>query len=125
MTKPVLHYWPQALSLMALPQNAPHTVKQLGELVDEMWFLAGDQSADMNWYSKRVLLAGVYTSTGITDSIELFMVSDKSENYENTNRFLDRRLQDVGTLGRSFSNFSQLLQFQASQISSVIGSKLK
>jgi ubiquinone biosynthesis protein COQ9 len=64
MTKPILHYWPQALSLMTMPQNAPTTLQQLSELVDEMWFLAGDRSTGMNWYSKRALLAGVYTSTG-------------------------------------------------------------
>jgi ubiquinone biosynthesis protein COQ9 len=50
---------------MALPQNAPNTVKQLAELVDEIWYLAGDHSVDLNWYSKRFLLAGIYTSTGI------------------------------------------------------------
>lgn len=65
LTRPILQYWPQALRLMALPQNAPNTVKQLAELVDEIWYLAGDQSVDLNWYSKRFLLAGIYTSTGI------------------------------------------------------------
>lgn len=64
MTKPFIQHWPQAVSLMVLPQNSMNTFEQLGELVDEMWFLAGDNSLDLNWYSKRMLLAGVYTSTG-------------------------------------------------------------
>jgi ubiquinone biosynthesis protein COQ9 len=126
MTKPVIHYWPQALRLMALPQNAPTTVQQLGQLVDEMWFLAGDTSTDLNWYSKRILLAGVYTSTGIAQTnLELFMTTDPSEGYKNTEMFLDRRLRDVGTAGRTFSNISQLLQFQTSQVCSIVKSRMK
>jgi ubiquinone biosynthesis protein COQ9 len=87
MTKPFIQKWPQAVSLMAHPSNAKNTLDQLKSMCDEMWFLAGDTSTDYNWYTKRILLAGVYTST------ELFMTQDQSENYKATFEFLDRRLQ--------------------------------
>jgi ubiquinone biosynthesis protein COQ9 len=76
---------------MAMPQNMPNTMQQLGELVDEMWFLAGDKSTDLNWYTKRMLLSGVYTST------EMFMTQDQSEGYKATFEFLDRRLKGKGS----------------------------
>ena len=43
----------------------------------------------MNWYSKRLTLAAVYKTT------ELFMITDKSENFEETWKFLDRRFADL------------------------------
>ena len=48
----------------------------------------------LNWYSKRALLAGVYVST------ELFMLSDRSLDYISTWDFLDRRLNDVYQIGK-------------------------
>ena len=35
-------------------------------MVDDIWYWAGDRSTDFNWYTKRALLAGIYTSTGPT-----------------------------------------------------------
>jgi ubiquinone biosynthesis protein COQ9 len=58
MLEPYIHHWPQALALLALPQHAPTSMKNLAELMDEMWFLAGDRSVDFNWYTKRFLLTG-------------------------------------------------------------------
>jgi ubiquinone biosynthesis protein COQ9 len=49
----------------------------------------------MNWYSKRLTLAGIYKST------ELFMIQDKSENFRDTYQFLDNRFDDL-------ANFSQM-----------------
>ncbi|KAJ3181980.1 Ubiquinone biosynthesis protein coq9, mitochondrial [Geranomyces variabilis] len=105
LTAPYIARWPDALGIMAQPPNAPMSLRNLGELVDEMWYLAGDRSADLNWYSKRTLLAGVYTST------ELYMTQDKSPDFQETWKFLDRRLQDVGTLGRTTAEVTNYLQF--------------
>ncbi|KAJ2993146.1 Ubiquinone biosynthesis protein coq9, mitochondrial [Globomyces sp. JEL0801] len=92
MTSPYIDKWPQALSLMGLPQNAPNTVKQLAELVDEIWFLAGDQSID-------------------------------STDFQDTFAFLDRRLGDVGTIGRGISEVSNMLTYGTSQVTSILKSK--
>jgi len=49
----------------------------------------------MNWYTKRLTLAGIYKST------ELFMIQDKSENFRDTYQFLDNRFNDL-------ANFNQM-----------------
>lgn len=102
---------------MVLPQNSHSTFVQLGELVDEIWYLAGDRSLDFNWYSKRGLLAGVYTST------EMFMALDSSPDFQNTFKFLDRRLADVGVVGKTVGEASAMLDYGFKTISSVIASK--
>ncbi|KAJ3334519.1 Ubiquinone biosynthesis protein coq9, mitochondrial, partial [Kappamyces sp. JEL0680] len=98
---------------MALPSNVPQSITKLGQLVDDIWHLAGDRSVDLNWYSKRALLASVYTST------ELFMTTDTSPDYANTMKFLDRRIADIGVIGKGFSDFSSMVAFGSSQMWSV------
>ncbi|KAI8906325.1 COQ9-domain-containing protein [Gorgonomyces haynaldii] len=114
MTQPFVHQWPDAARMMLLPQNAPHTVEQLQRLVDEMWFLAGDTS--LNWYSKRMLLAGVYTST------EMYMTTDSSPGFEETKKFLDRRLMDVGTVGKTIGNATSAAGYLAGTLSGLFKS---
>lgn len=66
------------------------------------------RNLQMNWYSKRTLLAGVYTST------ELYMTQDKSQDFQETWKFLDRRLQDVAFVGRTVSEVSIRLEVKHS-----------
>lgn len=54
----------KALGIMSLGENIPASVSELAKLSDEMWFLAGYDSHDMDWYTKRAMLSGVYASTG-------------------------------------------------------------
>jgi ubiquinone biosynthesis protein COQ9 len=133
LTSPILKQWPQvfgvmnnpkAVRLMTMPENLPTTLKQLNELVDDIWFLAGDVSVDLNWYSKRLLLAGVYTTTGYLGILilELFMTTDSSPDFVNTWNFLSRRIDNVGTLGRSVSEASTLISFGSSQAYSIFRS---
>jgi len=79
----------QALSFLALPQNAPLGVKCLYRTVDAIWYAAGDKATDFSFYTKRALLAGVYAST------VLYWLNDKSEGFAETWAFLDRRIADV------------------------------
>ena len=114
LLKPYSSHWQQALTLIA---TSPSTLSKLPTLADEMWYLAGDTSTDLNWYSKRALLASVYAST------ELFMTVDKSLNYSDTERFLDDRLKDVGTLGRTFNSTVQLVEFGLWNVKGIFNSK--
>ncbi|KAJ3217077.1 E2 ubiquitin-conjugating protein mms2 [Dinochytrium kinnereticum] len=114
--KPYVKRWPEALALMAQPQNAPTALCNLGELVDEIWYTAGDRSVDMNWYSKRALLAGVYTST------ELFMTQDQSPNFVETEKFLDRRLQDVAVIGKTAGEVKNIVNFSVSTFAGILRS---
>ena len=92
MNVPYMSKWPEALAIMSYPQNAPSSVNLGLELVDSMWHLAGDKSVDINWYTKRISLLGIYKTT------ELAMMQDKSDGYVDTWAFLDRRFEDSKSL---------------------------
>jgi ubiquinone biosynthesis protein COQ9 len=79
----------RALTILAMPRNASLPLKLLYHTVDDMWFAAGDRSTDWNFYSKRLLLSGVYSST------LLAWLEDGSEDFADTRAFLDRRIQNV------------------------------
>ncbi len=78
-----------ALTRAALPGRAPGAMRALWRTVDAMWRAASDTATDYNFYTKRGLLAGVYVST------LLYWLDDKSEGFEETWAFLDRRVADV------------------------------
>jgi ubiquinone biosynthesis protein COQ9 len=84
----------RALSVLAMPQHARVAAACTGRTVDAIWHAAGDKSADFSWYTKRAILAGVYIST------LLFWLTDDSEEDAATLAFLDRRLKDVGRMGK-------------------------
>lgn len=92
MNVPYISKWPEALAIMSYPQNALSSLELGSELVSSMWHAAGDKSVDINWYTKRVTLYGIYKST------ELAMMQDKSEGYADTLAFLDRRFEDSKSL---------------------------
>jgi len=87
----------RALALQATPQYAPAALSALARTVDAIWRAAGDTATDFNWYTKRGLLAGVYSAT------VLFWLNDKSEGHADTWDFLDRRLQEVMRVGGTFA----------------------
>ncbi|XP_067946717.1 ubiquinone biosynthesis protein COQ9-A, mitochondrial-like [Watersipora subatra] len=97
MTSEYRDSWPQAMALLSSPAIAADSLHLLSTLMDDIWYEAGDRSHDMNWYSKRASLAFIYKTT------ELFMLQDKSHDFEETWKFLDRRFEDVGMVGGTIS----------------------
>ncbi len=95
----------KAMAFLALPQNVPMAVQALYRTVDEMWFQSGDTATDWNFYSKRALLAGVYSST------VLFWLNDKSEGFADTWAFLDRRIADVMKVPKVTGRLSAVLSY--------------
>lgn len=79
----------RALAMLAMPFNGLLASKLLYRTVDAIWYASGDTATDFNFYTKRALLAGVYSST------LLFWLNDRSENFTATWAFLDRRIEDV------------------------------
>lgn len=79
----------RALGALALPQNAPTGARCLYRTVDAIWLAAGDVATDWNYYSKRGLLAGVYSTT------TLFWLDDSSAEQQDSWDFLDRRIAEV------------------------------
>jgi ubiquinone biosynthesis protein COQ9 len=54
-----------------------------------MWRAAGDTATDYNFYTKRALLAGVFSSTVAV------WLDDTSEDLSDTESFLRRRIENV------------------------------
>ena len=73
---PYLDMWPDAMAIQLEPANALPAFQELATLMDDMWYFAGDTSTDFNWYTKRLMLSGVYITT------ELHMLTDMSAEFE-------------------------------------------
>jgi ubiquinone biosynthesis protein COQ9 len=78
-----------ACSFLAMPHNAALALRVLYRTVDAMWYGAGDNATDFNFYTKRALLAGVYSST------VLYWLNDRSTGAADSWAFLDRRIEEV------------------------------
>jgi len=76
-------------TLFALPQHAADGAKLIWGTADAIWDTLGDTSRDINWYTKRATLSGVYSAT------VLFWLGDTSDGNADTWAFLDRRIEDV------------------------------
>jgi ubiquinone biosynthesis protein COQ9 len=62
-----------------------------------MWRAAGDASTDFNFYTKRMLLAGVLKAT------ILFWLDDATPGCAASWEFLDRRIGEVLKIGKTIS----------------------
>ena len=79
----------RAVAHLSLPPNLALGMKLVYRTVDAMWRAAGDVSTDFNFYSKRAILAGVYTATLVR------WFTDLSEDESATDDFLAARLENV------------------------------
>ena len=101
----VIQHYSGALALMSLARNIPPSLTELARLSDEILYLAGDTSVDTTWYLKRGAIAGVYVAS------ETFMTQDQSSNFKDTEKFLDRRLEDMRVLGQGAADVGQFVGF--------------
>ncbi|EPX75744.1 COQ9 family protein [Salipiger mucosus] len=76
-------------TLFALPMYAPDGARLIWGTADRIWTVLGDTARDINWYTKRATLSGVYSST------VLYWLGDDSLDHQATWEFLDRRIEDV------------------------------
>ena len=97
---------------LAQPQHSALALRALYRTVDAIWYAAGDTATDFNFYTKRGLLAGVYSAT------LLFWLTDKSPDCRATWAFLDRRIADImrvpkfkGRLRTAAGNLPRLFRF--------------
>jgi ubiquinone biosynthesis protein COQ9 len=79
----------RAAAFLTLPPHAARGATLLYRTVDAMWRAAGDTSTDFNFYTKRAILAGVYSATLMR------WFTDESEDESETDAFLARRIDDV------------------------------
>lgn len=79
----------RASALFALPQHAALGAQAIWQTADTIWTALGDQSRDLNWYSKRTILSGVYGAT------VLYWLGDDSPGATATRDFVERRIAGV------------------------------
>ncbi|MCY4310579.1 MAG: COQ9 family protein [Rhodospirillaceae bacterium] len=91
----------RGVTVLAFPANAPVGLQCLYRTVDTIWRAAGDTSTDFNFYTKRTLLAGVYSSTLV------YWLNDNSDDFERTWSFLDRRIEDVLRVSKLTTSFKE------------------
>lgn len=89
----------RALAVMAQPQNAARSLKLGWRSADIMWRLAGDTATDYNHYTKRAILAGIYSAT-----LAVF-VNDESEGKADTHAFLERRIDGIMKFEKAKAQF--------------------
>ncbi|MDE0417724.1 MAG: COQ9 family protein [bacterium] len=82
----------EAVLRAAAMKTGPSGARALWRTVDAIWHAAGDTATDFNYYTKRLLLAGVHSAT------LLCWLNDDSPGRETTWAFLDRRIADVMTI---------------------------
>lgn len=79
----------RGMTLFALPIHAADGAKAVWGTCDLIWDALGDTSEDVNWYTKRATLSGVYSAT------LLYWLGDNSPDCQATWEFLDRRIEGV------------------------------
>lgn len=79
----------KAVAYYAVPFHAKQAISRLYRTTDCIWKSIGDHPTDFSHYTKRLSLAGIYSST------LLFWLDDHSEKMTDTAAFLDRRLRDL------------------------------
>ncbi|GHF19712.1 hypothetical protein GCM10017044_13090 [Kordiimonas sediminis] len=79
----------RGLAVLSMPQHAMLGTKALWATCDVIWRAAGDTSTDYNWYTKRMTLSAVYSTT------LLYWMDDDSDDLAATWDFLDRRIENV------------------------------
>ncbi len=90
-------FYKKTFDHLLLPQNIKILKKSLYKSVDTMWYLAGDTSTDFNFYTKRIILGGVYTNaifTFFNNDIEQAEVS------------IDKNLKKISKLPKLKERFS-------------------
>jgi ubiquinone biosynthesis protein COQ9 len=79
----------RAAATMTLPMHAARGATMMYRTVDSMWRAAGDTATDLNFYTKRGILAGVY------GSVLVRWFNDTGEDETATEAFLDARIENV------------------------------
>ena len=82
-------FYNKTFNHLLLPQNTKILKKNLYKSVDTMWYLAGDNSTDFNFYTKRLILSGIYVST-----LLIFF----NKNIEEAENNIDKSLKRIAKL---------------------------
>jgi ubiquinone biosynthesis protein COQ9 len=79
-----------ALAARFNPFGAVEASRAVYRTVDTIWYAIGDASTDFSFYTKRGILAGIYSAA------VLYWLNDRSEGSADTRDFVERRLAQIG-----------------------------
>ena len=100
---------------MGLPANYYSSLEQLLTTCNKIWNAAGDNSTGANFFSKRLILAAVYSTT-----LGYWLASANRSN-EQTEKFLDKRLEDVKNLGKVSKSSYEYLEKVKTNLFNILG----
>ena len=106
-----------SIYFMGRPINSYSALEQLFMTCDKIWITAGDDSKGSTFFSKRLILGGVYSTTlG-------YWLSGNNRSNEQTEKFLDKRLEDVKNLGKASKSSYQYLEKVKTNLFNIVGKK--
>lgn len=114
MQVPYIAKWPQALSIQIQPANLSTSLKQRAVLVDEIVNAAGDKGSDIDWYVKRTMLGGVYSTS------EVYMLTDHSPEFGDTWNFMEHRIRDAFDVHKTVKEVAYLAQDVGNSVGSSV-----
>lgn len=79
----------RSVALLTTPLYFSEGTRALWSTSDKIWTAIGDETKDLNWYSKRLILSSVYSS------VLIYWLEDDSKNFSETKGFVKRRINDV------------------------------
>ena len=89
----------KSIKYLSRPSKQFLSTKLIYNIVDAIWTNIGDKSKDINFYSKRVILATIYGSA------ILFWLNDNSKNLDKTNNFLEKSIMNMNVISSLKENF--------------------
>ena len=107
-----------SLFFMAQPGNAYEALNQLMKTSNKIWEIAGDTSRGRNFYSKRLILAGVYSST------LAYWLAKETRSIDESEDFLDKRLDDVKNIGKISKQSIDIFEKTKQELRSIIRKKI-
>jgi len=92
-------FYKKTFNHLILPQNLKIMKKNLYKSVDKMWYIAGDNSTDFSFYSKRIILGAIYSNALIV----LF-----NKNIKDVESNIDNNLNKIAKIPKLKDRFSFL-----------------
>ncbi len=108
-----------SLFFMAQPRNAYDAFTQLMKTSNKIWEIAGDTSSGGTFYSKRLILSGVYSST------LAHWLAKETRTIEETGYFLDQRLDDVKNIGKISKQSVEVFEKTKRELGSILTKKYR
>ena len=92
-------FYKRTFFYLILPHNSKIMKKNLYKTIDDIWYMAGDNSTDFSYYTKRIILSLIYISA-------LFVFYNKS--IEETKINLDKNLNKISKIPKIKNKLSVL-----------------